>query len=88
MSFDGQELYPSIEAKATALCYSLVSNHPFIDGNKRIGHAALETFLILNGFELEANVDDSEQVMLKLAAGDLTRDELLHWISDHVQPIA
>ena len=50
MSLAGTKLYPSIEEAATALCYSLVMNHAFIDGNKRIGHAAMETFLVLNGW--------------------------------------
>lgn len=49
MSFAGSKLYATIEEAATALCYSLVMNHVFIDGNKRIGHAAMETFLVLNG---------------------------------------
>ena len=64
MVFDGKELYPSLEEKAAALCYSLVMNHPFVDGNKRIGHAAMEVFLILNGFDLVACVDDCVRVLL------------------------
>jgi death-on-curing protein len=81
MTFGGQELYPTVESKTAAIGFSLVMNHPFIDGNKRVGHAAMETFLILNGFELKADVDDSERVILRLAAGQLTREELLKWIS-------
>ena len=56
-SFEGRDLYPSPEAKASALCFSIILGHPFIDGNKRTGHAALETFLVLNGLELEASVE-------------------------------
>lgn len=85
MTFGGQELYPTIESKATAICFSLVMNHPFVDGNKRIGHAAMETFLVLNGFELLADVDETERVILRLAAGQLTRDGLLDWVSSHIQ---
>jgi death-on-curing protein len=85
MSFGGEELYPSIESKATALCFSLVMNHPFVDGNKRIGHAAMETFLVMNGFQLAADVDDAEKIILTLAAGDLSREELLAWVKSHVQ---
>jgi death-on-curing protein len=88
MTFDGSELYPSIETKAAAICFSLVMNHPFNDGNKRIGHAAMETFLVLNGFELVADIDDSERTILNLAAGQLTRNELLKWISDHLHPVS
>lgn len=88
MTFDGLDLYPTVESKAVAICYSLVMNHPFIDGNKRIGHAAMETFLVLNGFELTADVDDSERTILQLAAGTLPRDELLAWVTNHLRPIS
>ncbi len=65
MSFDGVPLYPTVAEGAAALCFSLVMNHPFIDGNKRVGHAAMETFLVLNGYELMGDVDDAEKLMLK-----------------------
>ena len=52
ITFDQTDLYPDIISKASALCFSLVMNHPFADGNKRVGHAAMETFLILNGYEI------------------------------------
>ena len=87
MTFDGQDLYPTLEAKAAALCFSLVMNHAFSDGNKRIGHAAMETFLVLNGFELATSVEDGERVILQLAAGNLTREELLRWVTAHIQPL-
>jgi len=85
MTFGGDELYPTIESKATALCFSLVMNHPFVDGNKRIGHAAMETFLVMNGFDLAADVDDAEKIILTLAAGNLPREELLDWVKSHIQ---
>lgn len=87
MTFGGNDVYPSVESKAAAICFSLVMNHPFIDGNKRIGHAAMETFLVLNGFELVADVDDAECTILRLAAGQLTREELLTWVTTHVRRI-
>ena len=87
MTFGGDDLYPTIESKATALCFSLVMNHPFVDGNKRIGHAAMETFLVLNGFELIADVDSAEKIILTLAAGELAREELLNWVSSHLEPL-
>ena len=85
MTFGGDELYPTIESKATALCFSLVMNHPFVDGNKRVGHAAMETFLVLNDHELVVDVDDAETVVLTLAAGNLSREELLEWVTSHIQ---
>ena len=80
MSFGGQELYPTIVEKASALGFSLIKNHPFIDGNKRIGHAAMETVLVLNGYEIEAPVDEQEQVVLQLASGELGRETFTDWL--------
>lgn len=86
-SFAGQDLYPEITSKAAALCFSLVLNHPFVDGNKRIGHAAMETFLMGNGHELRATVDEQERIMLDLAAGTLSRDTFTEWVKQHTEPI-
>jgi death-on-curing protein len=69
-NFGGEDLYPSVIEKAAALGFSLVMGHPFLDGNKRTGHAAMETFLVLNGYEVSAPADEQERVMLQLAAGD------------------
>jgi death-on-curing protein len=86
MTFEGRDLYPDLASKAAALCFSLVRNHPFVDGNKRVGHAAMEVFLLLNGYELNAAVDQQEHLMLKLAAGNLTQEELTNWMSQHLRP--
>jgi len=64
MTFNEEELYPTIAEKASALGFSLIQNHPFVDGNKRIGHAAMETFLILNGYQIYATVDEQEEMIL------------------------
>jgi death-on-curing protein len=85
-TFDGSDLYPTLEEKAAALCFSLASNHPFIDGNKRVAHAAMEALLMLNGLEIRASLDEQERVMLALASSKLTRDELLAWLREHVVP--
>lgn len=84
MTFGGQDLYPSIADKAAILCYSLIKNHPFIDGNKRIGHAAMETFLVLNGFELNAEVSEQEDLILRLAASKIDKEHFVDWISQHM----
>ncbi len=57
LTFDQKDLYPGIVSKAAALCFFLIMNHVFIDGNKRVGHAAMETILVLNGYEIVAEVD-------------------------------
>jgi len=82
-AFGGQDLYPDLITKAAALCYSLVMNHPFVDGNKRVGHAAMETFLLLNSHEIESDADEQEQVILQLAAGDLSRNAFIEWVRLH-----
>jgi len=86
MTFGGDDLYPSLEEKVAALGFSLIQNHPFVDGNKRVGHAAMETFLLLNSYEFTASVDEAEQAILAVAAGTSSRDELLSWIRAHVTP--
>src|SRR5947208_3656063 len=63
-TFGGVDLHPTIVGKAAALGFSLTLNHPFVDGNKRTAHAAMEVFLLLNGTELVASVDEQEQLML------------------------
>lgn len=84
MTAGGEEVYPSVVEKAAALGFSLVMNHPMVDGNKRLGHAAMELFLMLNGFEIEATIDEQEGIMLALAAGDLGRSDLVDWLEDHI----
>ncbi|CAN5623747.1 type II toxin-antitoxin system death-on-curing family toxin [soil metagenome] len=74
MIFDGNPLYPTLAEKAAALAYSLNKNHGFQDGNKRTSHAAMEMFLLRNGCEVEASVDDQERVFLEVAAGTMDRE--------------
>jgi len=87
-TFEGVDLYPTLVEKAAALGFSLVQGHAFVDGNKRVGHAAMETFLILNGSEIDAPVDDQERLILDLAAGRIGRSHLVDWLRQHVKPLA
>jgi death-on-curing protein len=82
-SFAGEDLYPDLIAKAAALGHALVMNHPFLDGNKRLGHAAMETFLVLNGQEIVCELDEQERMMLTLAAGEVSRAEFTEWLRAH-----
>ena len=84
ITFDQKELYPDIVSKASALCFSIIRNHPFIDGNKRAGHAAMEVFLFLNGFEIKAGIEEQEKTFLDLAAGKLNRENFTIWIKNHI----
>jgi len=84
LTFGGEELYPTIAEKAASLGFSLIKNHPFVDGNKRVGHAAMETYLVLNGYEIDASADEQEQVVLQLAAGELGRGQFADWLRAHI----
>jgi death on curing protein len=84
--FGGKDLYPELADKAAALAFSLVKNHPFADGNKRTGYAAMMMFLSRNGHTVEAPIDERESIFLQLAAGDLDRDGFLAWIRDRIVP--
>lgn len=82
-TFDGIELYPSKEEKAARFGYSLISNHAFVDGNKRIGMYIMISFLELNGIKIDANNDDVVNLGLSVASGNANYDDILNWINEH-----
>ncbi len=82
-TFDGKDLYPTKEEKAAQLGFALISNHAFVDGNKRIGMYIMITFLEVNGIHLEANDSDVIDAGLNVACGRMKFDELLEWINSH-----
>jgi death on curing protein len=82
-TFDGEDLYSSVTEKAVALGFSIIMNHPFVDGNKRTGHAAMEVFLILNGMEISASVDEQEKIVLAVASGKIEREAFVEWLRQH-----
>ncbi len=84
-TFGGEELYPTIQAKAAQLCYGLIKNHPMVDGNKRIGTHAMLVFLALNGYELHYTQPELSDTILSVAAGELDADDILKWIIDHTK---
>ena len=84
MTFNGEELYRTIVEKASALGFSLIQNHPFVDGNKRAGHAAMEIFLMLNGFEISASVDEQVEIILGVASGKMSREVFANWLQTHI----
>lgn len=81
--FGGVDAYPSIQQKAARLGYGLVKNHPFVDGNKRIGAHAMLVFLALNGIELEYTQRELADIILQVAAGKADYDTLFHWLIFH-----
>ena len=76
-TFAGKDVYPSLQQKAARLCFGLVKNHPFVDGNKRIGAHVMLVFLALNGIELQHTQAEPSEVILQLAAGTLQSTDLL-----------
>lgn len=87
MTFGGEDLYPTIVDKASSLGFSIVMNHPFVDGNKRTGHAAMEIFLVLNALEINASTDEQETIILNLASGELDRDVFTSWLHTNIKEI-
>ena len=83
-TFDGNDLYPELVEKVAALGFAIIEGHAFVDGNKRVGHAAMEVFLLLNGFEIEATVDEQEATIIAVASGSLSQAELATWLRGRV----
>ncbi|MBQ8629794.1 MAG: type II toxin-antitoxin system death-on-curing family toxin [Prevotella sp.] len=82
-TFGGKDLYPALIQKAARLGHSLISNHPFVDGNKRIGIHTMLVFLAINGVEIECTQKELIDVGLSLADGTMNAENLLIWLSSH-----
>ncbi len=82
-TFSGEYLYPSIQAKAAQLCFGLVCDHPFVDGNKRTGAHAMLVFLALNGIEVDYTQEELVEIILAAASGQCRADGILQWILEH-----
>ena len=87
MTFGGEDLYPDLAAKAAALLHSLVLNHPFVDGNKRVGAAAAELMLELNGIALAASDHELENITLATARGEMSAEALAIWFRQRCRPL-
>lgn len=83
-TFSETELYPTLIEKAARLGYSLIKNHAFVDGNKRIGAHTMLVFLALNGIEVEYEDKDFIQLVLGVAAGEISDEQLLTWLQAHI----
>ena len=83
-TFDKAELYPSLLDKAARLCFGIVKNHPFVDGNKRTGAHAMLVFLAINNIELEYNDDELIKLILSVASGESDDTHILQWLQQHI----
>lgn len=81
--FQKKELFPTIEEKAARLCYGLVKNHAFIDGNKRIGAHSMLIFLMINNYELEYTQEELYTIILDVASGNKDYKDIQQWILAH-----
>lgn len=86
-TFDQMELYPTIIEKAAILGFSIISNHPFVDGNKRTGQHVMEVFLNLNGYSLSSTIDEDEAAILAIASSQWRKENLIQWLEEHVVPL-
>lgn len=86
-TFMGNDLYPFIYDKAAQLCYGLANNHPFTDGNKRTALHSMYVYLIINGFDITATQQDVENMIINVAAGNMTNVELAHWLQENTVEI-
>lgn len=82
MTFSGEDLYPDLQEKVAALGFSIIMNHPFVDGYKRTGHAATEIFF-LNGLGINASVDEQERMVLEIASSKLEREVFVEWLQQN-----
>ncbi|MCB9283151.1 MAG: type II toxin-antitoxin system death-on-curing family toxin [Lewinellaceae bacterium] len=84
-TFDGNELYPSPEEKAAALLESIVINHPFFDGNKRLGYVLMRLVLLESGKDFEASQEEKYQLVIMVAKGDLNSAGITQWIRERLK---
>lgn len=82
-TFMGNDLYPSLYDKAAQLCYGIANNHPFTDGNKRTALHSMYVYLIINGFDIPASQQEVENLIINVAAGNMTNTELAEWLREN-----
>lgn len=82
-TFMGSDLYPFLYDKAAQLCYGIANNHPFTDGNKRTALHSMYVYLIINGIDITASQQEVENLIINVAAGNMTNIELAQWLRDN-----
>lgn len=85
-TFFGELLHPTIHVQAAAYLYHLAKNHPFLDGNKRTAFGAMEAFLRLNGYNLDFSDEEAYQIVMQVAQGEMSKEELARLLEQHIQP--
>ena len=85
MTFGGEDLYPTIFDKIAVLGHSLIQNHPFVDGNKRVAFEVMDITLRLNGYQLTASEDEKYTFVLEIAMGNIREKEIANWLKEHTR---
>ena len=83
-TFDGKDLYPTPEEKASAIIESIVVNHPFIDGNKRTGYVLMRLILLNAGIDIHASEEEKYEFVIGIASGRMKKNAILNWIRKHL----
>ena len=83
-TFDGQDLYPTALEKSAAIVESIIINHPFIDGNKRMGYAFMRLLLSEEGYELKASENETYNFIISIAEGKMNSEEIINWIKNNI----
>ena len=84
-TFFGELLHPTIHEQAAAYLYHIAKNHPFLDGNKRTAYGGMEAFLRLNGHNLNLTDDEAYDMVMRVAQGEITKEELSRFVEQHIQ---
>jgi death on curing protein len=86
-SFDGNDLYPSIIEKASAIIESIIINHPFVDGNKRTGYLAMLAYLKIGNIEIMASNDELYNFTISISTSEIHFDEIVHWLKQNTKTL-
>ena len=86
-TYGGTDFYPTIAEQIGELAYSIVMGDSVVDGNKRVGHAAMEAFLMLNGYDMDSAGGEQESLVVDLASGRVAREQLSEWVKSHMRPL-
>ncbi len=84
-TFFGELLHPTIHEQAAAYLYHIAKNHPFLDGNKRTAYGAMETFLRLNGYNLDLSNEQAYNMVMQVAQGEMSKEALSSLLEQHIK---
>lgn len=84
-TFDGKELHPTMIEKSSSLLESILTNHPFVDGNKRTGYVLMRLILLKNGLDIKASQDQKYEFVMGVASGQINLESIISWLENHIE---